>query len=339
MAYRDPEVRQARDRERFARRTAERRAAGLCPRCGERRPAPDLSLCEPCSEKRRVAGRARDARLQAAGKPRRNPEKARASERRRYRRQIAECLAQSLCTCCGQAPTAPKRTVCESCGEKRREAERARYAAGRAAGKLYGGRDPDAKRRSARARSRKRQHGRCEAGLCTRCGRRSPVEGGTTCEPCREARRAVEREIYTARRAAGLCGRCGGPTTGGGSRCAPCTALEAERGSSERKNATARKRYARRRARGECTDCGARALGAARCEPCARRSYERSNHFRGIPVWDPSFTVIELATGREHGPFDCEADVALCLAFAKLSRNQVEIVADAPITATLTDWT
>ena len=34
MAYRDPAVGKARDRERFQRRTAERIARGLCPRCG-----------------------------------------------------------------------------------------------------------------------------------------------------------------------------------------------------------------------------------------------------------------------------------------------------------------
>ena len=147
MAYKDPDVERARDCERFARRIAERR----------------------------VAGRARDARLRAAGKPRRDPEKARASERRRYRRKLAEHLAQGLCTRCGQAPAAPERAVCENCGEKRREAERTRYAAGRAAGKPYGGRDPDARRRGARARSGKREQARRDAGLCTRCGRRPPV--------------------------------------------------------------------------------------------------------------------------------------------------------------------
>ena len=47
--------------------------------------------------------------------------------------------------------------------------------------------------------------------------------------------------------------------------------------------------------------------------------------------------MLELATGREHGTFDYEADVALCLAFAKLSMDQIEIV--APITASLTGWT
>ena len=35
MAYRDPAVRRARDRERFRKRYDERIAPGLCPRCGE----------------------------------------------------------------------------------------------------------------------------------------------------------------------------------------------------------------------------------------------------------------------------------------------------------------
>ncbi len=59
-----------------------------------------------------------------------------------------------------------------------------------------------------------------------------------------------------------------------------------------------------------------------------------SDYFRCIPGWEPRFTVIELATGREHGPFDNEADVPLCLAFAKLSREQIGIV-----TTSLTGWT
>ena len=62
MAYRDPAEGRLRDRERFRKRTAERTAAGLCPRCGARPPAPGLSLCHPCAEKRRILGRARDAR-------------------------------------------------------------------------------------------------------------------------------------------------------------------------------------------------------------------------------------------------------------------------------------
>ena len=56
-------------------------------------------------------------------KPRRDPEKARVSERRRYRWKLAERLAQGLYIRCGQAPSAPERAVCEGCGEKRREAD------------------------------------------------------------------------------------------------------------------------------------------------------------------------------------------------------------------------
>ncbi|MDE0038703.1 MAG: hypothetical protein OXU77_14295, partial [Gammaproteobacteria bacterium] len=82
--------------------------------------------------------------------------------------------------------------------------------------------------------------------------------------------------------------------------------------------------------------CGAPARGAARCPSCAEKSNSRSDHFRGIPVWDPTWTVIELATGREHGPFHSEADVALCLAFEKLDRDQVEVVKDASLMASYT---
>ena len=96
--------------------------------------------------------------------------------------------------------------------------------------------------------------------------------------------------------------------------------------------------YAQRRARGECTSCGAPSQGASRCPPCAERSYHGSQHFRGIPIWDPTWTVIELTTGREHGPFDSEADVALCLAFEKLARDQVEVVKDASPMASDTSW-
>ena len=48
--------------------------------------------------------------------------------------------------------------------------------------------------------------------------------------------------------------------------------------------------------------------------------------------------VIELATGREHGPFDDPADVSLCLAFARLARDQVEIVSDASPMSRYTAW-
>ena len=339
MAYRDAAAGRAADRERFRRRTAARVAQGLCPRCGDRPPAPERSVCAPCAEKRNRASRARDARLRAEGKPRRDPDKARTSERKRSRREKARRVAEGICTRCGKAEAAPDRASCEPCLQKRREAERASYAAGKAAGKLYGGANPEAKRRSGRTKSKRRQKERREAGLCIRCGHTPPVEGGTTCAPCRDKRQTAERQQYVERRAAGLCTRCGGPVFDRLSRCGPCAAIDEASRSPERKNARSRKLYVERRARGLCTACGAPSQGASRCAPCAEKSYHRSDHFRGIPIWDPSYTVIEIATGREHGPFDSEADIALCLAFAKLAREQVEVLCDSSPMASYTAWT
>ena len=48
--------------------------------------------------------------------------------------------------------------------------------------------------------------------------------------------------------------------------------------------------------------------------------------------------MIELETGREHGPFDSEADVALCLAFEKLDRDEVEVLCDANPLARMAGW-
>ena len=338
MAYRDLETGRALDRERFRRRTAKRRAQGLCPRCGLTPPASGRSLCETCAEKQRVAGRARDAKLRADGKPRRDPARTRACERERTRRQTAERLARGVCIRCGKLPAVPERKMCEPCIEKRRASDRARYAAGKAAGNLYGGSDVAVKRRSARAASKRRQKARRAAGFCVRCGARPPVKGGAACEPCRSARQAAERELYAERRNAGLCARCGEPSLDGGSRCAPCAVLEAERGSPERRNAANRRRYNERRSRDACTDCGAPSQGAARCQPCADCSYERSHHFRGMPLYPPSFTVILRETEECLATFDDEMEVAAWLAFEKLTRDQVEVVVDRSCLATLAAW-
>ncbi len=299
MAYRNPETGRTRNRECFQRRTAKRRAQRLCPRCGKALPATGRILCEPCAEKRRKSARVRDAKRRAAGKPRHtDPEKQRVRKRQRYQQLTAERFSQGLCPKCGKHRLVPGRRLCDPCGGKRRKAERARYAAGKAAGKLYGGKDPKLCRRIAREKSKERFHARRDNGLCTRCGHRPLVEGSTTCEVCGDERRAADREQYTARRAEGLCGRCGGPADGG-SRCGQCA--EFETGRHQQKNAASRRRYARRRARRLCTDCGQPSHGASRCEPCARRSYVRSGEHRGLPRFPPSYTVIEAATGVDHG--------------------------------------
>ena len=299
----DVEARRARDLERYRRRTAERRAAGLCPGCGKRPPAPNRSRCEPCAAKRRPADRAR------------------------HRRRAAARIAAGLCPKCGKRPPAPGRSLCAPCNEKTNRASRARDARLRAAGVPR--RDPDKARAWERERARRQAEKRRAVGLCTSCGTSPPVEGGAACAPCREKRRESERRTYAARRAAGQCVRCAAPVNDGRTRCAPCAVLESERRDRERKNAWSRELYRRRRARSQCTSCGAPSQGAARCSSCADKSYHGSAWFRGIPVWDPSFTVVERATGETLGTFDSEAEAAAALVFAKLDPSEVEVFSDA----------
>ena len=155
------------------------------------------------------------------------------------------------------------------------------------------------------------------------------MEGGTTCAPCRARRQARERETYSSRRQAGLCVRCGTASTfDGAALCIACSALEAESGRQERKNVAARRRYRELRSTGRCTTCGSPSQGASRCVPCARKSYELSAHFRGIPDWEPEYTVVDLVTMEEHGPFGAEEEAAACIAFLKLPRERFEIVAE-----------
>ena len=338
MSSSDPlERRRARDRARSRRRAGERAAAGLCVPCGRRAPEAGRTACAECAERKRAASRARDARLRAEGRPRRRRE-PRETVRQRRRRQTADRIARGVCTKCGIDPPEDGRRQCGPCLARGREADRLRHGKARARGLTYGGRDPGRKRAGARAANRKRREVRIAEGRCTRCGRRPPAEDGTVCETCRVERRAAERAIYEARRSAGLCGRCGGPTTDGGARCAPCAILEAGRGNRDRRNRQARERYSRRRSAGRCVDCNLPSQGAARCSPCAKRSHERSGHFRGMPLYPPRYTVIELATGACHGAYDSMADVALCLAFAKLSRDEVEVIVDGPPLAGMAAW-
>ena len=216
--------------------------------------------------------------------PYKDPDKAREHDRECYRRRTKERLAQGLCPKCGREPLPPERSLCRSCGKKKRKAERARYAKAKVEGRLYGGRDPKDRSRIGRERSRKRLRARRDAGLCTRCG--------------------------------------------------PCAALEA--GRHPRKNAASQRRYALRRAKWRCTDCGQPSQGAARCVPCAHRSWVHSGWHRGLPILPPRYTVIEVATGEDHGTWDSWEEVAMCLAFARLSHQQVEIISDTSPMASVT---
>ena len=104
MAEQDIELRRTRDLERYHRRTAERRARGVCLKCGKRPPTPGRTQCEPCAAKKRPADRAR------------------------HHRRTAERVARGLCPKCGKVPPAPERSQCEPCLEKDRTAGRARDA-------------------------------------------------------------------------------------------------------------------------------------------------------------------------------------------------------------------
>ena len=48
--------------------------------------------------------------------------------------------------------------------------------------------------------------------------------------------------------------------------------------------------------------------------------------------------MIEVATGKDHGTWDSWEEVAMCLAFARLSHDEVEIITDASLMATFTAW-
>ena len=89
---------------------------------------------------------------------------------------------------------------------------------------------------------------------------------------------------------------------------------------------------------GVATDCGAPSQGASRCPVCAHRSYMRSGQHRGLPIYPPLFTVVEIATEENHGTFDSWEEVVMCLAFARLSHEEVEIISEQSPMTTCTGY-
>ncbi len=73
-------------------------------------------------------------------------------------------------------------------------------------------------------------------------------------------------------------------------------------------------------------------------EAYARRSYYYSGEHRGMPVYPPRLTVVELGTGIEHGPLDSWEEVAMCLAFVRLSPDEVEIITAASVMTILAGY-
>ena len=337
MPYRDPHKRRANDRERQRRRTEQRRAQGLCTRCGEHWPELGRSQCAVCLEKRRAADRLRASQRKAAGIKRVRDPKARRAEYRRARRRAEERVARGDCARCGRHPHEPDRRLCAHCGERQRRRDRERYARARSQGRLYGGKRVSAKRRQARRRSRKRRNDRRQAALCIRCGERPPVEGGSSCRSCLDSRRQSERATYAARRTAGQCTRCAAQTFEGAPLCGPCTVAEARYRPAKRD--ANRARYAERRYRWICTHCGkAPSFGASRCEACSKRAYERSEHVRGIPDWGPACIVIDKASGDRLGTWDRWEDAVLALSFEGLSLEDVELLSERSPMHAMVGW-
>ena len=184
MAYIDPEQGRARDLERYRRRTGERLARGMCPRCGEARPAPDHSLCQCCGEKRRKAGQARHAKAKAAGMlyGGRDAERCRRSANDRSKRRDQARRDAGLCTRCGKQKAVEGRTVCDRCHEARGEREREQYATRRAAGEC----------------------GKCAApapgdsARCERCARSAAKPSRKKAKNARSRRRYVRRRVRGA---------------------------------------------------------------------------------------------------------------------------------------------
>jgi len=221
----------------------------------------------------------------------------------------AEKAAAGFCTACGYRPPAPNRRLCPECLQYCRDSWREKSAARKA------------------------------KGLCARCGKQPARPERTECADC-AARTAGRfnaknadyvRKRYWSRIKAGLCAKCGKAKPLPGRRnCASC-ADKAYRSERDRKAA--------RRSQGLCVDCGTAAQGGyMTCERCRARHRHNAAKLYATPVWEPGFTVYVLATGECLGTFDSREDVALCLAFAKLDREAVEIVTDAPALVGLVGW-
>ena len=100
-----------------------------------------------------------------------------------------------------------------------------------------------------------------------------------------------------------------------------------------------RARYLDRRKRWICTHCGkAPTFGASRCEDCSKRAYERSEHVRGIPDWDPACTVIDSATGDTLGTWDRWEDAVLALSFQGVSLEDVELLSERSPMHAMAGW-
>ena len=185
----------ARERRRYKRRTAERKASRMCPKCGSAPPAPGLSKCERCLERARLSDRARYAKAEGRLDGR-NAETRRRAARARSKRRYEARQAMGTCVKCGLRRPEEGRSRCEPCLGRRNAGDRRQWASRRAAGR------------------------------CGACGDTAPP-GRARCDRCtamqanRPSRKAYARKIYARRRARNACVDCAAPSMGA-ARCPSC---------------------------------------------------------------------------------------------------------------------
>lgn len=190
----------------------------------------------------------------------------------RERRRIARRKAAGLCLACGKRPPAPHKAKCEPCLEKRRQQRRKREA-----GKPYAA--SMRKRAWSRERAARQRAERALLGLCQKCGNRPAAPGANNCDPCRQRQREIDRRNYARHVERGQCTKCPRAARPGKSTCERHAPDQRTAEAKARKNDSARARYWERKRAGLCTDCGEPAPGgAARCDPCAARSWGAAQH-------------------------------------------------------------
>lgn len=107
-------------------------------------------------------------------------------------------------------------------------------------------RPPDYKQKQAEGNHR-RYTERAEAGLCTQCGKRPPVQGIRLCQECREYQNRHHRrhhmKDYARNKQEGICTRCGKRPAEPGRVCCPECA-EVNRQAQRKHNAKRKERKA-----------------------------------------------------------------------------------------------
>ena len=215
----------------------------------------------------------------------------------------AKWISQGLCSVCGSRAAVSGRRLCRVCADRMNAIFKQRYVA------------------------------RAAQGLCPGCGKTEPAPGRKMCKACGRKgggakNRECQKRLYWARVADGMCVNCGTAAPEPDRRFCPTCA--------DKNRARDRVKRRRLRALGLCVECRKPSFGGYLCAPC--RTKMRHYVARAMPVWSPSYTVWEIATDKCHGSWDSQEDVSLCLAFAKLSRDEVEIVTDAPAMAGFVGW-